>query len=641
MKGSDTMNFSNFSKNSKNFWLLIAVFFAFAAISVGGCGSSSSSSKVSNSDGVLPSMFDIRTTEEFNQMIDRLKSEGIWDKVMAHKFYNVYEYLTTEELEKVLKEIPEEERDAFIWQNKFLHDELLNNYNNGGLMVVFHPSEAEIKRTVEVFKDLSLDITMLDITPDTELFAITKQAVNGYEVGEVEGNTLQLDQVFAYVVPDISTLVPLEEFDSPYDIEEEYIKFQVERWERYYRWLAGIRDKAKENIRTASAIRASAAADNNIVEISRAFTGTYDWSYSNLKTWSAWKVEGGWDSFIKSHFDGNRTNILDYQIYSVHSFTDKCDYFVVSSSMYTDPMKISTEIVRYNYTAYTLRFLKGFTLGNEINISLNRGDSAIGEVVSTSMPNGAPKNTTYTENFTWSDEGIFTAHNFGAFEGMSFSGSVSVDTTNIGFTNTSTATSAKVKADFDRPVRDKDAETGFTANEASLNEYRYPFFAVLKVEQADWKKGYNDVKLNLQGAVNDGVVVDYITSYDYVPGGECWGTFTKNFAVDITCPNPPMHSTVHQRNYAFPKEGDLKDASVRIHSEVDWELITESSESNWVQIGNYSGKATPPEGEWVHIDILENTTGRARFAKIMLIARPYEDKTKIESTVIDLYQAAD
>ncbi len=628
MKGSDTMNFSNFSKNSKNFWLLIAVFFAFAAISVGGCGSSSnSSSRVSDSTLDLPTMFDIRTSEKFTQMIDRLKSEGIWSKVMEHKVYNFNEYLTPEELEEVLKEIPEEERDDLIWQNKFFYDEIVSNYNNGWVLIVFHPSEEAIKHTAEVLKGLSVDVTMLNITPDTEIFAYTKQAVNGYEVSEVEGNTLQLDQVFAYVVPDISTLVSIDEYNSIYEVEEKYIDFQVERWERYYRWLAGIKDKAKENISNASAIRASAAADNDIVERSKVFTGTYDWSYSNLKEWSKWEIVGGYDKDILESFSGNRINILDYQIYSVHSFTDKYDYFVISSNMYTNPTKVVSE-TRIDYYGNRKFFLEGFTLGNEINISLNRGDSEIGEVVKTSLTQSI-----YRENFMWSADGIFAAHSFGAFDGISFTKTLIANTDAVKFINTSTASSANVRSEFFGPAQAK-SPIVFIPRQSSIEEHTYPFIAVLRVGQDDWKKGYDDINLNLQGEIRDGVLLGYV-------GGNARGTFEKYFAVNVTSPNQPMHSTVHQRNYAFPREGDLKDASVRIHSEGDWELVHESSESEWVQIGDYSGKATPPEGEWVHFDIPENTTGRARFAKIMLIARPYEDKTKIESTVIDLYQAAD
>ena len=39
----------------------------------------------------------------------------------------------------------------------------------------------------------------------------------------------------------------------------------------------------QENANTASAIKAAAAKDNNIVKISRVLSSTYDWSYSNSK----------------------------------------------------------------------------------------------------------------------------------------------------------------------------------------------------------------------------------------------------------------------------------------------------------------------------------------------------------------------
>ena len=36
----------------------------------------------------------------------------------------------------------------------------------------------------------------------------------------------------------------------------------------------------------------------------------------------------------------------------------------------------------------------------------------------------------------------------------------------------------------------------------------------------------------------------------------------------------------------------------------------------------------------------ENNTGQARHVNIMLVAYPYDDKSKIEATVFEMYQSA-
>ena len=643
MKGSDTMNFK---KKSSSTWLLISAFLLFAAASVCGCGGSSNSiSKVYDSDLDLPSMFDIRATSEFQNMIDELEKEGVWDKVESFTFYNVYEYITPEQLEEMLKEIPEELHQYFITQNRLIYDELVSFYNSGAILTLFHPDDDAIQQTFAFLSSVSADVSMLDIEPDVEICAITKQTANGAVINSL--NTVSLDCIFTYIIPDISTLVSTDENSSPDDVEKEYIDMQVERWKRYYYWLADLKDKAQENARSASAIIAASAKDNNIVNVSRVVSGTYDWSYSNMKNWDKVDIDQqNAKDYIKTNdreimYGGSRKNVLDYQIYSVHSFTDHNDYFVISSNLYSSPQNVETKakcyfpFVSYGYTWF--KGVRGYTRGLTNRISF------AGERVSTSMPDGVSKGAPYRENFTWSNEGMVTGQNFGAFEGVNFTKEISLDAANLTVENISDTSSAALYVSFDRPTEASSEWSGFTAYNASARDCLLPTIAVLKVSESEWKKGYDSSTLVLSGGVEEGETAKnyyYRNNYEKLyetPRIDV--AFSKNFSLTVKNPNPPMHSTVHQRNFAFNKHGDMIDASIKVYSESDWHLVLESTASNWVILDKTSGTATGPEGEWVHFSVPENTTGSGRFAKIMLITSPYNDKTKTEATIVDLFQS--
>ena len=646
-------------KRCKCIWLLIVAFLVFAAFTAGGCGGSGGdpvSIPTGNNGGGktaelnLPSMFDIRITPEYNAMVQKLKDSGVWAKVDAHHFYNVIEYLTPEELQKVLSEIPEEDRERFIYQNKMVQDELVSFYETGGILTLFHPSNEDIERTLKFLKSVSADVAMVDISTDIEICAITKQTASGSVISR--DNVVQLDNIFVYFVPDISTLVSIDFTSSDIttdDVEKEYVDMQVARWERYFLWLAGLTDKAVENARSAAAIKASAAQYNNIVLISRVLAGTYDWSYSNSTEWDRFASEEDIPSIRNRDknimYPGSRTNVLDYQVYSVHSFTDHSDYFLINSSLYTKPLKFEPEakcylqFIPYGYT--WRNGLRGYTRSLSYSMSLGKG-----EYVKTSMPGGVSAGTKYQENFTWSDESIFTAQDFGFFQGISYSGNISFDATNITVSNKSGTSTAALEAVFDKPAENSSEWSGFTAYPASTAECRLPFTAVIRLTSDDWKKGYNSVNLVFRGSVQEGETVsnhrytDYVNTYTYPRVNIA---ATKNFTLKIKNPNPPMHSTVHQRNYAYPKEfgGKLMLGGVRIFSETDWTLLTESSARDWITISGdkTSGKATgTEEEEWVIFSVKENNTGRERFGKLILLARPYDDQSQVETTIVDIYQ---
>lgn len=667
MKGYDIMRLT---RSNSYVLLLIAAFLAFAAFTAGGCGGSggdpvsipTGNNGIGNEGGNngggetaelnLPSMFDIRVTPEFNAMVQRLKDSGVWAKVDSFHFYNVIEYLTPEELQEVLSEIPEEDRERFIYQNKMVQDELVSFYETGGILTLFHPSNADIERTLKFLKSVSADVAMVDISTDIEICAITKQTASGSLISP--DNVVQLDNIFVYVVPDISTLVSIDFASSdltPDDVEKEYVDMQVSRWERYFLWLAGLRNKAVENARAAAAIETSAAWDNNIVLISRVLAGTYDWSYSNLTSWNMFASEEDIPSIVNRDphivYPGSRTNILDYQVYSVHSFTDHSDYFLINSNLYTKPLKFEPEAkcyLQFIPHGYTWRTgLRGYTRSLSYNLSFGKG-----EYVKTSMPDGVPAGTKYQDNFTWSDEGIFAAQNFGFFEGMSYSGNISFDATNITVSNKSATSTAALEAVFDRPMEDPSSDwSGFTAYPASTVECRLPFTAVIRINSDDWKKGYDSVKLVFSGSVQEGETASHHRYYDST--GEYLYprvniAATKNFSLSIKNPNPPMHSTVHQRNYAYPKapeEGIAGAAAVKILSETNWQLLVESTAEDWLIISGdkTSGNATGPEGEWVIFTAKENTTGQNRFAKLTLVSSPYDNKSKTEVTIVDVFQA--
>lgn len=345
-------------------------------------------------------------------------------------------------------------------------------------------------------------------------------------------------------------------------------------------------------------------------------------------------------------YPGSRTNVLDYQVYSVHSFTDHSDYFLINSSLYTKPLKFEPEakcylqFIPYGYT--WRNGLRGYTRSLSYSMSLGKG-----EYVKTSMPGGVSAGTKYQENFTWSDESIFAAQDFGVFTGMHYSGDIYFDSANIVVNNKSNTSTAEIEAVFDTPAEDSSTKVGLTAHPASTAECRLPFTAVIRLTSDDWKKGYDSVNLVFSGSVQEG---EAAKNYKYYYGKFGIDEYprvdiaaTKNFSLSIKNPNPPVHSTVHQRNYACPKEygGRVMGGDVQIFSEADWTLLIEESARDWIAISGdkTSGKATGPEGEWVTFTVQENHTGRERFGKLFLQARPYDDQSQVETTIVDIYQA--
>ena len=79
--------------------------------------------------------------------------------------------------------------------------------------------------------------------------------------------------------------------------------------------------------------------------------------------------------------------------------------------------------------------------------------------------------------------------------------------------------------------------------------------------------------------------------------------------------------------------------AVKILSETNWQLLVESTAEDWLIISGdkTSGNATGPEGEWVIFTAKENTTGQNRFAKLTLVSSPYDNKSKTEVTIVDVF----
>ncbi len=61
---------------------------------------------------------------------------------------------------------------------------------------------------------------------------------------------------------------------------------------------------------------------------------------------------------------------------------------------------------------------------------------------------------------------------------------------------------------------------------------------------------------------------------------------TKNFKLEISNPNPPKHSIVHQRYYAFNRHAGS--FGVRIHFESDWKIVLEPGAESWVNFEKIS-----------------------------------------------------
>ncbi len=333
----------------RTFYVLLIIAL-FAVVSLGGCGGSSNNSanvEDYEPDPAEPTMLNVVGTRKFYAMVDELKADGTWAKAMASEnnlyFFCSKEYYTSSDIARIEKSIPDEERAEFYMMAEQLKVELLEHYVSGDIIMLFEPTTEDINKFRIFLGTVSQDFREIAPSGELEMYAMARRLDStGRELIFTYAVTHRTDIMSSdeSVLSLQSTQSVYEELgdalsrDTEYVTSPEYdeIDFQVGRWQRFYQWEAALADMAADNEALASAYEANAAADNNIAKIAAAQTSTFDFSYYNEAV-KGLVLDG--KSYEQLNFKLNRTNIVTYRVFTVHSFTNQKDYYFVQCNVST------------------------------------------------------------------------------------------------------------------------------------------------------------------------------------------------------------------------------------------------------------------------------------------------------------------
>ena len=306
-------------RNIFGLWLLV-VGLVFAALTLGGCGGSSSNRPSIETDDSNLTMSDVWNIDEaMDEVVNRLTSADLFkmwalrmefierkaDSSVTMRYVNALRYVISDEK---YPEVP---------YNK---DELLAHYESGDIIVI---GEADQSLVNTVRSDLGLSSEDADTFGESgilEIYGLSCQRVNG------------LRNLFHYIIPKMGDLMSNDAFVPDASTEEESTnenptqgddgqpeknevipeafsmrELQIERWVRFLQWMGNVSVEALRNEASAAQIR---AANEELAHIADAQTKTFDFTHPHTIDMSDW---GG------GLYTVSRTNTVSYTIYTAHS----------------------------------------------------------------------------------------------------------------------------------------------------------------------------------------------------------------------------------------------------------------------------------------------------------------------------------
>lgn len=412
-------------RNMFGAWLII-VGLLFAAVTVGGCGGSSSSVQAPDSggtDGSDLSMYEIwNDGEAMDEVFNRLTSEdtikllGLKMEVVAKddggqvltQYMNMFRYIISNE------EYP------MLPYNK---EELAAHYESEDIILI---SDADLELVNRVRTDLGLS------EENAETFGQSGSLeVYGLACIKTDG----LRNLFVYVVPrmgDIVTSADVQEDnddDTDDDTEtgtnglesddvsgeskvvEEYTMrdFQIERWVNFFKWIGNVTVEAVNNSAFAASYQVK-AADNDLAVICDAQSKVFDFSYANQHT-NGPKFNGV--HYECTEFNRTRNNFVSVKIFAAHSFNNGRDYYIVENTAKTEPKNFSDEMIEYN--GYRRNYIYGFTRSVGTEFLIDDGEMSSNDVA---LIRNAPAveeiTESYSENISWPVNGKLGVNKNGA-----------------------------------------------------------------------------------------------------------------------------------------------------------------------------------------------------------------------------------
>mgnify|MGYP002623195960 CR=1 FL=1 len=637
--------------NKRSFVLTLALAFTiFAIISLGGCGGGSSSHNgaYEPEEETSVSMNDVfDDNEAVNEIISRLSFDllELVDVPILEISKNSADASLQMQDRTIRLDNSDEEREFLYSVNT-----LRSYYENGSVIIIEEPDLSLINK---VRGDLDLSDENSDITGD-------EGSLELYALAFVSGD---VDNDFVYIIPrmdDVESSAELEEAEAPVSSDEaepesveetpekeftedtEYTMrdAQIDRWVRFLQWIIRMGDNSKSNSAFATEYEIRKAADDNdLVKIAKAQTRTFDFSkydpnkkcYSNVG-----------DSM---KYDVNRATTVDYVIYSVHSFSNHNDYYLVLCDATTTPKNFgdTTRTCNSFEQSLTFNFLYGYTRGFYVESHIDDGKMSASDVaIMNAIPTNINASTNHSETMGWQLGGKLGFSGKGATGEIS--GSISHSETKswttteyslLNETRKEYIASAKWRADMNLPSDGSSHSpashmgyTGVNATNASKNSLTLHSEWVWSVSQNYWKD-HSKVTMKVHSHVEDGWTHGesrhwhgflYLVRY-YWDRGDGYYEYDGYNSLDL---DRPVHIATNVKSFAFTSKGEASQ-SFTLLSESNWTI---SSNVDWLKFTRTSGSATGETEYAVMFDVAENTTSSPREGIITLSAE--NDKINIQ-----------
>ena len=391
--------------------LLFLVGLLFAALSIGGCGGSSSNLSSSIQEGGNPngevvddaglSMCDVwNNGEALDEVSARLTSEDIIKMIVLRTEEIVREddgSITMQHFD-VLRSILSDEEYPKIPYNK---DELLAHYNSEDIIIIHKPDQ-ELVNTVR--SDLGLsgeDAGTFGQSGSLEVYGLACIKTDGLrnlfvyvvpKMGDITASNDSSSEDFNIEPVSVSNNIDLPEIasedivtseDNAEVVQEEYTMrdFQLDRWANFFKWMGDLAVEAAKNYNFASSYKVQAADDELDIEIDIAAvcdaqSRTFDFSYANIHA-DGPRFDG--EHYSCTEFMRTRNNFVSVKIFAIHSFNNGKDYYVVENTTRTEPKNFANKEFTSTEVRYC-NYLYGFTDFVATDFYINDGDISPSDV---------------------------------------------------------------------------------------------------------------------------------------------------------------------------------------------------------------------------------------------------------------------
>ena len=656
----------------KVFWLFTAAaLLAFFAVSIGGCGGSSSnpgrspeSSPESEEErsSVVGDLLLVYGNEKYYSMMEELEAEGVLDKMNPIKMFIC---ITDDEAEEVITEILAEEKVKDETYEKILRyivksymfdaEKLKESYEKEETILLAYPDETFINKALEA-AGLTGDYVMDEessVDGRLELYAFAKRTIGErthtftysaacdeaieasdnqeQELSVTTGNSAEIsgNKFFLYdadgnviVSDDIGTAASADKLEVSGEPDNDGTLFTVERWRAFYEWCAALTDWAKEQEVTASAIEVRAAADDDLTKISQAQSKTFEFP-GNRDNYSPWAGD-------EKKVNLRRRNSINFNVYACHSYRYGNDYYLVLASGTTIPQNFQDRNVEFTWDGGdhdTVNYLTGYTgsFGFETYlINANWDDNLTVDEVALEkhVPRNINKGITHNEGMSWNLGGEVGVNKDGPSAkisaGISFNSSKTWVTTEYEIQNKvmqDKQASAEWRADVTGPEQAgyhangiKGGRWGVNATRASFSNLTFDAQWVWRVNKSLWRQFSTGRTLPMR------IVCKWQEGFCY---GKGWSLFLPyHWDEGRRYPSfsgmDTMYLDMPAHCWVSQTMYDVgsegnKYGGLDLLSEGNWEII---NIPDWVHFNQTSGSATGDTAQPVRFEVDENTGGQ-------------------------------